>query len=45
VVVGETTGGYTNLNLTTVPEPSASSLMGIGLSVLMILRTFRRQQS
>jgi len=45
VVVGETTGGYTSLNLTTVPEPSASSLMGIGLSVLMILRTFRRQQS
>ena len=45
VVVGETTGGYTSLNLTTVPEPSASSLMGIGLSVLMILRTFRRRQS
>jgi fibronectin-binding autotransporter adhesin len=45
VVVGETTGGYTSLNLTTVPEPSASSLMGIGLSVLMILRAFRRRQS
>jgi len=45
VVVGETTGGYTNLNLMAVPEPSASSLMGIGLGALMILRTFRRQRS
>jgi len=45
VVVGETSGGYTNLNLTTVPEPSAASLMGIGMSALMILRTFRRRQS
>jgi autotransporter-associated beta strand protein len=45
VVVGETSGGYTSLNLTTVPEPSASSLMGIGLAALMIFRTFRRRQS
>jgi hypothetical protein len=45
VVVGETSGGYTSLNLTTVPEPSASSLMGIGLGALMIVRTFRRRQS
>jgi len=28
-----------------VPEPSASSLMGIGLAALMIVRTFRRRQS
>ena len=45
VVVGETSGGYTSLNLTTVPEPSPSSLMGIGMGALMILRTFRRRQS
>jgi autotransporter-associated beta strand protein len=45
VVVGETSGGYTSLNLMAVPEPSASSLMGIGLAALMIVRTFRRRQS
>ena len=45
VVVGETSGGYTSLNLKAVPEPSASSLMGIGLAALMIVRTFRRRQS
>jgi len=45
VVVGETSGGYTSLNLTTVPEPSAASLMGIGLGALIILRTIRRRQS
>ena len=45
VVVGETSGGYTSLNLMAVPEPSAASLMGIGLGALMILRTIRRRQS
>jgi autotransporter-associated beta strand protein len=45
VVVGETSAGYTSLNLMTVPEPSASSMMGIGLGALMIVRTFRRRQS
>jgi autotransporter-associated beta strand protein len=45
VVVGETSGGYTSLNLMAVPEPSAASLMGIGLGALMIVRTFRRRQS
>ena len=45
VVVGETSGGYTSLNLKAVPEPSASSLMGIGLAALMIFRTFRRRKS
>ena len=45
VVVGETSGGYTSLNLMAVPEPSAASLMGIGLSALMILRNLRRRQS
>ena len=45
VVVGETSVGYTSLNLMAVPEPSASSLMGIGLAALMIVRTFRRRQA
>ena len=45
VVVGETSAGYTSLNLMAVPEPSAASLMGIGLASLMIVRTFRRRQS
>ena len=44
VTVGSV-GGLTTLNLMTVPEPSASSLMGIGLTALMIVRTFRRRQS
>ena len=45
VMVGETSAGYTSLNLMAVPEPSAASLMGIGLAALMIVRTFRRRQS
>jgi autotransporter-associated beta strand protein len=45
VVVGETSAGYTSLNLMAVPEPSASLLMGLGLGALMIVRTFRRRQS
>ena len=45
VVVGETNGGYTSLNLMAVPEPSASSLMGLGLGALMIVRAFRRRHS
>ena len=44
VTVGSV-GGLTTLNLMAVPEPSASSLMGIGLAALMIVRTFRRRQS
>jgi autotransporter-associated beta strand protein len=44
VTVGSV-GGLTTLNLMTVPEPSAASLMGIGLGALMILRTIRRRQS
>ena len=43
--MGETSAGYTSLNLMAVPEPSAASLMGIGLAALMIVRTFRRRQS
>ncbi len=45
VVVGETSAGYTSLNLMAVPEPSAASLMGIGLGALVIVRTIRRRQS
>jgi fibronectin-binding autotransporter adhesin len=44
VTVGSV-GGLTTLNLMAVPEPSAASLMGIGLGGLMILRTIRRRQS
>ena len=44
VTVGSA-GGLTTLNLNTIPEPSASSLMGIGLASLIILRGFRRRES
>ena len=43
--MGETSAGYTSLNLMAVPEPSAASLMGIGLGALVIVHTFRRRQS
>ncbi len=44
VTVGSV-AGLTTLKLMAVPEPSAASLMGIGLGALMILRTIRRRQS
>jgi len=44
VTVGSA-GGLTTLNLSAIPEPSASSLMGIGLASLIILRGFRRRES
>jgi hypothetical protein len=43
VVVGSA-AGLTTLNLMAVPEPSAASLMGIGLGSLFILRRFRRRE-
>ena len=43
VVVGSA-AGLTTLNLMAVPEPSASSLMGIGLASLIYLRRFRRRE-
>jgi hypothetical protein len=43
VLVGSA-GGLTTLNLMAVPEPSAASLMGIGLGSLFILRRFRRRE-
>ena len=44
VTVGSA-GGLTTLNLNAIPEPSASSLMGIGLVSLIVLRRFRRRES
>jgi len=43
VFVGETTGGYTNLNLMAVPEPSAGALLGLGMAALVAVRSFRRR--
>ena len=43
VVVGETTGGYTSLNLITVPEPSSAALMGAGMVALIVVRAVRRR--
>ena len=43
VLVGETSGGYTNLNLTTVPEPSSAALMGAGMVALIVVRAVRRR--
>ena len=43
VVVGETTGGYTSLNI--VPEPSTPALMGLGMVALLAVRSIRRRLS
>ena len=43
VLVGETSGGYTNLNLMAVPEPSAGALLGLGMVALVAVRSFRRR--
>ena len=43
VFVGETSGGYTNLNLMAVPEPSAGALLGLGMVALVAVRSFRRR--
>ena len=47
VLVGDTAGGYTSLNLvaTSVPEPSTPALMGMGLVALMAVRSMRRRLS
>ena len=41
-VVTGTEGSLRTLNLMAIPEPSAFSLMGIGLASLILLRSFRR---
>ena len=43
VLVGETTGGYTSLNI--VPEPSTPALMGLGMVALLAVRSMRRRLS
>lgn len=43
VLVGETTGGYTSLNI--VPEPSTPALMGLGMVALLAVRSIRRRLS
>ena len=45
VLVGDTTGGFTELKLTAVgvPEPSTPALLMFGLAGLLGLRTLRRK--
>jgi len=47
VLVGDTTGGLTSLNIAVVgvPEPSTGALIGFGAIGLTLLRGFRRRQS
>ena len=45
VLVGETSGGYTSLNLMAVPEPSAAALLGLGMVALVAVRSMRRRLS
>jgi len=47
VLVGDTTGGLTALNIAVVgvPEPSTGALIGFGAIGLTLLRGFRRRQS
>jgi hypothetical protein len=41
VVVGETSVGYTSLNLMAVPEPSSGALLGLGFVALLGARIIR----
>jgi len=47
VLVGDTTGGLTALNIAVVgvPEPSTGALIGFGAIGLALVRGFRRRQS
>ena len=47
VLVGDTTGGLTSLNIAVVgvPEPSTGALIGFGAIGLTLVRGFRRRQS
>jgi autotransporter-associated beta strand protein len=45
VLVGATSGGFTNLNVWAVPEPSSQSLLAFGMAALVAVRSMRRKQS
>jgi hypothetical protein len=45
VLVGATSGGFTNLNVWAVPEPSSQSLLAFGIAALVAVRSMRRKQS
>jgi len=45
VLVGATSGGFTNLNVWAVPEPSSKSLLAFGMAALVAVRSMRRKQS
>jgi hypothetical protein len=44
VLVGATSGGFTSLNLMAVPEPSAQSLLALGMVALVAVRALRRNR-
>lgn len=45
VLVGATSGGFTSLNLMAVPEPSAQSMLALGMVALVAVRALRRGRS
>jgi hypothetical protein len=45
VLVGSTVNGLNSLNLRVVPEPSAQSLLALGMAALVAVRSMRRKQS
>ena len=45
VLVGATSGGFTSLNLMAVPEPSAQSMLALGMVALLAVRALRRGRS
>jgi hypothetical protein len=45
VLVGNTSNGFTSLNIWAVPEPSSQSLLAFGMAALVVLRALRRGRS
>jgi len=45
VLVGSTVNGLSSLNIRAVPEPSAQSLLALGMAALVAVRSMRRKQS
>jgi len=45
VLVGNTSNGFTSLNIWAVPEPSSQSLLAFGMAALVAVRSMRRKQS